>query len=558
MANINVKNFPGVYTQIIDQSFLPTSTSRFQPGLIGVASKGPFNTPTRIATVQDFVRIFGQPISGHFLGTALGVIAPFSNGATIVRVGGQYSPLPGNTDYPATGASGNGYFISQGAPIVNPSLSPTGDVFVQITQDGKQSTINAQVLSVNGSYGTLTGATLADTYTNGVLEYSYHENAASKAEGRLDGYIYQTVSLGTVSGTKGDFFFNVTATPTNTAVGDLLILTQSNKAPTQEVYVSQVNPIVGGSAVIQIQQTNDSERGYQALPLQDNYTGATVSRIVAKTPAALIFALTPGTWANTSSSDPTGLQVQIGTGNQSWHQESSGLLELRADGEFTTTSASSRRRPEPRLRDSDQRNGPSNFITIQTLGTIVPANTVNPWNDSATNPIVGRPTNDAAVGETGSFADGFNGENAQAADFIGVYDPVNDVMTGIKAFEDTDNVFVNVLCAPGVTSTDTKPRSASTLSSATRRQSQIRRPHRHSGDNPSTFPLDDTASVPLNIWNAIDWSNGARSIRFPWPVRYPLPGLLLQLVHDAGPDHSANDRRLRRPSALCARWPSPG
>src|SRR4051812_2627541 len=102
MANINVKNFPGAYTQIIDQSFLPTSTSRFQPGLIGVASKGPFDTPVRIATIQDFINTFGQPITGpYFLSTALGVIAPFSNGATVVRVGGRYKSLPGNTTYPA-------------------------------------------------------------------------------------------------------------------------------------------------------------------------------------------------------------------------------------------------------------------------------------------------------------------------------------------------------------------------------------------------------------------------------------------------------------------------
>jgi hypothetical protein len=509
MANINVRNFPGVYTQIIDQSFLPSTTSRFQPGLIGVASKGPFDTPTRIATVQDFINTFGQPIDGHFLSTALGVIAPFSNGATVVRVGAQYKPLPGNINYPATGASGNDYFVSQGAPIVDPALSPTGEVYVQITQPGKQSTINAQVLSVSGSYGTLTGATLTDTYTNGILQFSYYENAASKAEGRLDGYVYETVSLGTVSGTKGDYFFTVTSTPTNLEAGDLLILSQNNKAPTHEVYVNQVNPIVDGSAVIQIQPTSDSERGYQALPLQDNYTAATVSRVVSKTPAALIYALTAGTWANTSSTDPTGLQVQVGPGTNPGTKKlavywNSALVEVYDNlGFFTTPTGATT------FEDAINTQTPSNYITIKTLGTVVPANTVNPWNTSASNPIVGAPTNTASPSDAGSFADGFNGENAQASDFIGAYDPQTDTKTGIKAFEDADNVFINVLCAPGVTSTDTSTVGVHAqlrdTAQATKSIALIDIPK----DNPTTFPPNGADSVPLTIWNAIDWSNGA-------------------------------------------------
>ena len=509
MANINVKNFPGVYTQIIDQSFLPTTTSRFQPGLIGVASKGPFDTPTKIATVQDFINIFGQPISGYFLGTALGVIAPFSNGATVVRVGAQYKALPGNVNYPATGAVGNNYFFSLGAPLVDPSLSPTGAVYVEITQTAKQSTINAQVGSVNGSYGTLTGATLSDTYDNGVLKFSYYQNAASKAESILQGYITQTVSLGTVSGTKGDFFFNVTATPTNLNAGDLLILTQTNLAPTQEVYVTQVNPIVNGSAIIQIQPTNDTQRGYQALSLQANYTGAIVSRVVAKTPAALVYALTAGTWANTASTSPTGLQVQVGPGTNPGTKKisvfwNSALVEVFDNlGFFTTPTGASD------FATQINTTTPSNYITIQTLGTVVPANTVNPWNLSVSAPIVGAPTNNGAPAASGSFTGGFNGEQAQASDFVGAYDPLNDVMSGIKAFEDTDNVFITVLCAPGVTSTDGSSLAVHTQLRDTAQVANAVALIDIPADNPTLFPVTNIASVPLNIWNAIDWTNGA-------------------------------------------------
>jgi phage tail sheath protein FI len=82
-------------------------------------------------------------------------------------------------------------------------------------------------------------------------------------------------------------------------------------------------------------------------------------------------------------------------------------------------------------------------------------------------------------------------------------------MTGIKAFEDTDNVFINVLCAPGVTSTDattvgvhTQLRDTATVTNSI---ALIDIP----ANNPTTFPVSNVASVPLNIWSAIDWSNGA-------------------------------------------------
>jgi hypothetical protein len=509
MANIQIKNFPGVYSQISDQSLAPTSTSRFQPGLIGVASMGPFDTPTPIATTGDFINTFGQPIPGYFLGTALGIIAPFTNGATVVRVGAQYQPLPGNTPYPATGASGNGYFVCQATPLLNPNISPTGSVFVQITQPGKLSTVNAQVSSINGIYGSLNGATLSDTYTNGVVEFSYYENAASNAESKLYGYVTQTVNLGIVSGIKGQYFFNCTATPSNLNTGDLLIITQGTNAPTQEVYVSVANPIVGSSAVIQLQQTPDQQRGYQPLPLQDNYTAATVSRVVGKTPAAIVTALTAGTWANTQTSSPVGLQVQVAPGTNPGTKKilvywNSSLVEVFDNlGEFTIPTGAND------IDTTINTTTPSNYITIQMLGTVIPANTVNPTNLYASNSILGAPTNAAQYPpEGGAFSGGFDGEQAQAADFVGYYDPTNDVSTGIQAFEDTDGVFINALYAPGVTSTD-----GSTVSV----HSQIRDTCKATNAigiidipavNPMTFPPNGEAGVPLNIWNAIDWANG--------------------------------------------------
>jgi phage tail sheath protein FI len=54
-----------------------------------------------------------------------------------------------------------------------------------------------------------------------------------------------------------------------------------------------------------------------------------------------------------------------------------------------------------------------------------------------------------AAGETGgSFDLGANGASATDADFIGTINPVDDSPTGLKCFEDTENVNVNVIAAP--------------------------------------------------------------------------------------------------------------
>ena len=84
-TTVNPKTFPGVYTSITDESFIQPAISRFRPGLVGVATKGPFNTPTAARSLKEFRTLFGKPITttyntstgkpdnnGYFLADALG------------------------------------------------------------------------------------------------------------------------------------------------------------------------------------------------------------------------------------------------------------------------------------------------------------------------------------------------------------------------------------------------------------------------------------------------------------------------------------------------------
>ncbi len=80
--------------------------------------------------------------------------------------------------------------------------------------------------------------------------------------------------------------------------------------------------------------------------------------------------------------------------------------------------------------------------------------------------------------------------------------------TGLKAFNDTDNVDISVVCAPGITSTD-----GSFLGTHTQiRDTAIKGNAIGLIDVPYAFPQTgatvNTAGVPLTVWDAIDWHNG--------------------------------------------------
>src|SRR6266576_630116 len=101
-TTVNPKAAPGVYTSISDESFNQPAISRFRPGLIGVAQKGPFNAPTAVRSLKEFRRLFGKPLTtsyqtdgspsgaGFFLADAVSIITNMSDGATVVRVGNTY------------------------------------------------------------------------------------------------------------------------------------------------------------------------------------------------------------------------------------------------------------------------------------------------------------------------------------------------------------------------------------------------------------------------------------------------------------------------------------
>lgn len=494
MATITPKTFPGVYTTIVDKSFFTPATSRFKPGLIGVTSKGPFDVPTSVRSLKDFVLQFGRPItttyttnaatgistpdgSGHFLADAVDTIADYTDAISIVRVGNHYADLT-----PTDGVSGaNSYtlYSASNAPRIQ-ALLAQGNVFLRVQQAGLPSTVNVSVISAGTDTVSIdpTGDPLAAGYTGATIGYSQYDKAANAAEGVLYAYTYGSNSsqysdavyttVGSISGNKNQFQFYCSANASAIQAGDVFKIKETNRDSTHEVRVkSTLVNYTDTSGTIFLEKTDLPQIGYQALPLQDNYASAALYKPTGKVACLYLRAATEGTWANGASS-AEGLYLKVLPGSDGGTKK----LEVYWDSALVETHDNITDDPADTANFWTVRlaRGVSSYVYVEQETSLLSdnwcaANTTAPWDSRffGSTPVSGLPvpmplgaTNagwlSVTVGNVqdtgGQFTLGYNGENPQDADWIGDLDPVTDTLSGVRAFEDTDTVEINVLAAP--------------------------------------------------------------------------------------------------------------
>jgi len=302
MANTVQTTFPGVYTAIRDQSFLPPSPARYRAGLVGVASKGPFDLATRIRSLKEFRQTFGEPVDSQtvgfittdfFLADAVGMISDFTDGIYIVRVGHEYEPVGGAG---CSGWAGTGSDTVQGRYHITPGTTDPyhtiytsagaalavksvydvhSELWIKVTEAGKRSSVNLAVSNSktsgwDGAVGkayinTQAGADneFLDDYVSGDLEYSNLTDAANHAQTTLYGYQWGngttaglpvfTSLTNNVYGTKGQFklwlqYNTTTGTQYPNAsfalqIGDVLKIAQTSQNIT---YEARIKRITGG------------------------------------------------------------------------------------------------------------------------------------------------------------------------------------------------------------------------------------------------------------------------------------------------------------------------
>jgi len=494
------KTFPGVYTQIVDKSFFTPTSSRFKPGFIGVATKGPFNTPVQIQSLNDFVANFGNPIptvetpdpdtgligpsdgTGYFMADAVDACSDYTNQMTVIRIGKTFTELP------AADGVGTVNNLVLNCPdsyaAVNDILnaSTTSALYISVTEPGKKSTVNAVVTSAsNGTLSILSGLPLQDSYDAGQISYSVNNPAAFTAESVVSCYTYgsgtntadHALSLGTISNAvKNTFQFTVSSNITSVTPGMVLKIQQSSpqRVPTLEVRVASrlVNP--DGSGTVFLETASIQQIGYQALPLQDNYSaGAQVFAATGSQSFMWLSAASPGSWANGTNS-ATGLYVKVRPG----YGPGTKKLEVYWNSALEETHDNITNIPgDANYWDVRLAQGISKYVYVSNIiGSNnygwTPANTVAPWDARfyTSTPTVGLPVpmpagainagtlviNGVVTAKGGQFVNGADGETldpvADSAVWTGTLDPVTDKYSGIRAFENKRKVDVNVIILP--------------------------------------------------------------------------------------------------------------
>jgi hypothetical protein len=567
-TTFTTKTFPGVYTQVVDNSQTVSPTSRFQPGLVGVATSGPMGVPTAIASLDDFVNIFGLPLTtlyntaangiqtvaatdagyagGYFLADAVDAIADLTDAITVVRIGNQYTTLA-----PADGYSNpNGYasgglaytlYSPANAQRIEALLETIPDLVLRVQQVGIASTVNVSVISASGSIINIdpSGEPFSGTYTAATISYG-NDLAANDAEGVLYCYTYGTnsnptdnplTSFGTITGSKSQYTFTVQQNGTNIVPGAVYKIMQANKATTQEVRVASVllnYTTPGLSGTVTLVNSNNQQVGYQASPLQDNYTSATLYQVTGSEQFLSFSAIDPGTWANGEDSSD-GLYLQVGPGSAPGTKKVSIFL----NSALVETQDNITNNPDDEVNFWTVRfaQGGSNYVVLTQLfgpANATAANTVNPWDaryyvtaTGTNSPVVGLPsmpegainagwlavTPGNVVDTGGQFTMGYNGENPQDADWIGVFDETTDSFSGIQAFTNNNVLGTNIIAAPQDNI------SFGVLNALALVNAKI------NGFSPADVPSGLTAQ------QAIDWSNGQQPGQFGGRLDSPYVGV---------------------------------
>jgi hypothetical protein len=427
--------FPQVVTRVVDVSQIPQQFSRFRAGLVGIAQKGKFDEVVAIPSIFEFVRQFGQPLDGSYVGDAVSMISRSSDGCKVARVGVQYADTSSNN---ASGNAGD-YAIR----TVNANLYAPGD-YLRVYQAGKHTTTNAKIETIVGNLINLVNVggeaiALADSYTSATIGKAGAVNAANEAEAFLTAPVYGSAisALGTIVGDKNAYQFTVSGTEIAVQPGDVLKIVQANRVTTTEVRVKSTR----ADKTVFLEPINLTEIGYQTLPLQDSYTAGVAYKVTDQVGATSLQleASSPGTWANTQGS-ATGITTQVGPGSAAGSKK---LLVF--DGNVLVETIDSLSiDPASDNYYTKRINGKSNFINvINVFGTEHPGNTYAPWN-----------TADYPRSNIAEYSGGFNGENVTDADYVGTIDPAQDTPTGLKLFEDADanDSDVDFLCVPDSTS----------------------------------------------------------------------------------------------------------
>ena len=160
---------PGVFTNEIDQTFLPAAVADIGAAIIGPTLKGPAGVPTVVTSFSDFQAKFGDVTKNGLNGQSVQFLTSHaaeeylknSNTLTVVRIlDGTFGPATATV---ATGSGedangGNSSFtletLADGAIMNNADATATTNNI--IADSGSKHNIRYEISNVNNSKGTFT------------------------------------------------------------------------------------------------------------------------------------------------------------------------------------------------------------------------------------------------------------------------------------------------------------------------------------------------------------------------------------------------------------------
>ena len=155
---------PGVFTNEIDQSFLPAAVQAIGAAVVGPTSKGPAMIPTRVSSYSEYLTKFGGAFSSgsgaqedsykYLTNYSVQEYLKYADTLTVVRIlAGDYGPA--SAAVTASGVADNSFTLftlSDGADQNNDGTEGVNGLL----PDGTSNNIRFEVTNVNNAKGTFT------------------------------------------------------------------------------------------------------------------------------------------------------------------------------------------------------------------------------------------------------------------------------------------------------------------------------------------------------------------------------------------------------------------
>ena len=272
---------PGVYISEVDKSIIPTAEVGVGPIIIGRSEHGPSMRPVQIASYEDFVTVFGEPIPGNI-------------GGDVWRDGNYTAPT--YAPYAA-----QAYLNANVGPITffrvtgkeDPDAAPSGKAGWQTTI----ATASATVGSNGGAYGLFIIASGSSTsnLTGTLAAVWYVDNGGSVTlSGSQRGTGTQTTGNAILLSSTG-INAQFTAIVKNSA-GAGILTSSFNFEPSSDIYIRKVfntNPIFTNSTVTTTTNTENYWLG-ETFERSIEETVGTISNLSASNQYGVIVALESG------------------------------------------------------------------------------------------------------------------------------------------------------------------------------------------------------------------------------------------------------------------------